>query len=173
MSCVTTLTHDFTRPCRKPGGVAELKVRPWVEPTTANGFALAASLATLSGAALDGWVKLYCDLKTGKAMSTGTTNRDNGSYFWAQQVDWKYNDLPTELIEDMSAMMKDNVHVAVKTNEGKYYLFGYNFGMMYQGAFDTGTALADAVATSSTFVGEEINFPVYRISQAVYDLLVQ
>jgi hypothetical protein len=171
--CVTTLTNDFTRPCRKHGGVAEIKVRPWVEPTTAAGFALTASLATLSGAALAGWIKLYCDLKTGKAMSTGTTNRENGSFFWAQQVDWKYLDLPVELIEDMADMMKNNVHVAVKTNEGKYYLFGYNYGMAYQGTFDTGTALADAVATTSTFVGEEINFPVYRISQTVYDLLDQ
>lgn len=171
-ACAVTLVNNFTRPCRTQGGIAEIKVAAWRDPATTTGFANTNATVTLTGTALTDWFTLYCETKTGKVSIAGATDRQAGTYSYTQTVEWKYNALTTELITEMPLLQKDNLHVAVKMNSGKYYLIGYRYGAMFTPAFDSGVAYTDSTAVTGAFVADENEYPVFEISQAVYDALV-
>ncbi len=169
MACALINTQPFD--CRDSfGGILELKVK--VLPADLTNTSVLSGVVTLTGAALTGWFVYDIEKDTGFLNDNATVNVQNGSLFYAQELNLIVNRLTAAKRNDLSVLAQNRLLFAVKDRNKIHWLAGYENGLdLTTGNSGTGTAAGDRSGYDLTFSGME-PAPILNMTLANYDILV-
>lgn len=169
MACA--LTGSQPRDCKDGvGGVKEVKIK--VLPSALTGYTLTSGVVTFAGAALSGWATYNFEKETANFVNTITHSEQNGTTFSDQTGVVMMNKLSARLNLELNLQAQNRLQIAVKYEDGTYFLFGYENGMyITTAAGESGTAFGDRNGYTINYVGKEKN-PSPNMSAASYDSLI-
>lgn len=167
MAC--TLISSFPFACRDSnGGALEMKVK--VFDSTLTGITETSGTVTMASSALTGWYTLYCAKQTASVDEDMALSVENGTVTYTQVVNFVFNKLQVAFRNELKNYAQNQLHIAVKDNNGVAWLFGYTRGMdLLTAKSSTGTAYTDRSGYVLAFNGMEPN-PMVAISN--YSALV-
>ena len=152
------------------GGIKEIKVR--VHPANLSNSSVVSGVITLSSSYLTGWFTYAMDKDIGFLNDNATVNVQNGSLFFAQELNLIVNKLEADKRNDLSVLAQNRLSFAVKDRNDEHWLSGYVNGLdLTTGNSGTGTAAGDRSGYDLTFSGMEPD-PILSMSLATYDSLV-
>lgn len=167
MACTLVLSRPLA--CKDGvGGVAEIKFHAL--PTSLSNYTLTSGVVTIAGSDLAEWFKYNLEKETASATFKYTSNAQNGTSFWDLALTIILNKTDTALANEIKSIGQSRLQVAVKFQDGTYWLFGYQNGMDLTTADGaSGTAFGDRNGFVLNFIGKEQEFP--NMSSATYDTL--
>lgn len=164
------LTAGYTFDCRDNlGGAKELKV---IEVANVVSMTLTAGVITaVANAEGKRWWKYRPAKDTAYGKSTLTTNVQNGTTYFAQEVGLAINKMQTAVRIELGNMARNQLYIVIKDANGKNWLYGYSNGMDNSGGESgTGTGPGDRNGYSLTFTGQEPD-DAYEMDEATYNSL--
>ena len=171
MSCA--LTKGFTLGCKEfAGGVKELKFKAF--PINIADYTIGANnVVTIAATSQTGWYKYELREEVASLTDTATANPQNATLFYTTEIKFFLENLNSDNSEELHLLAKNNLLVAVQTNAGKCFLVGLPRGADVTAiAAQTGTAFGDKYGYDVTIQYKDTH-PIYEITKATYDSLVQ
>ena len=151
MSCA--ITSGYALDCRDSiGGIQALYIN-----TVNNITAYTEASGTVSGITKTGvFYKYELEEENSFAQSVGTGNRQNGTFFFAQQVQAMFQKMKYQTRDLLETLAKNRLVIVVKDNNGKYWVYGKDKGLMVTtSTAATGTAKGDMNGYTVVFDGNE------------------
>jgi len=109
---------------------------------------------------------------TGDAKTSGAHARDAGTSSYTQTVSFPVNKMTTSVKQEIELLAKNRLLIIVEDNNGTYWLYGKNFGMMATTTESmTGVQLADRNGYMLTFECAEKGFETEVSSSIITGLL--
>lgn len=139
------------------GGVSQVKFYSLPSATTlAADYTLTSGVVTIASGSQNGWLVYDLELETASFTHKGTTNRGNGTFFCDEALTLIVNGMSAEMRNEIQAMGQGRFQVAVKMNNGTYWLAGYQNGLTAT-TIDggSGVALGDRNGYTFNLVGKE------------------
>lgn len=167
------LTSSIPVDCRDGvGGIEEIKFKELPSATTLTAdYTLTSGTITIASGSQTGWFLYDLRTETSNATETGTGNEQNGTWFYDQALSILLYKLSTKLQKEIQLLGQNRLQVAVKLNDGTYWLLGYANGMtVATSAATTGTAFGDHNGYTINLIGREKE-PAPNMSAATYDTL--
>lgn len=171
MACALTLSKPLD--CNDGvGGIVEVKFKVLPSSTTlAADYTLTSGVVTIAANSQTGWFLYNLELETAVANWTPTQNRANGTYHYVEALTIIINKMSAQMHNEIKLLGQNRLQVAVKTQDGTYWLYGYQNGMMITTvAGTTGTAMGDRNGYTLNFEGKE-SVPTPNMTSATYDTL--
>jgi hypothetical protein len=164
------LTGAQLRDCKDSvGGIKEVKIK--VLPDSLSAYTLTSGVVTIAAGGQSGWATYTFEKETGNFVSTITHNEQNGTTFDDQTGTIIMNKLSARLHNELKLLAQNRLQVAVKYQDGTYFLFGYENGMsLSTAAAESGTAFGDRNGYTINLVGKEKE-PAPNMSASTYDSL--
>ena len=164
------LSAGYTIDCKdNAGGAKEIKI---IEFNNVEEITVTAGVVTaVDNVTAKRWWSYKPARDTAFGKSTITSNQQNGTVFFAQEVSLAMNKMQTSLRTEVQALAQNIVLIAVKDANGKYWLYGYRNGMeVSAGESGTGTAMGDRNGYVITFTGAEPELEM-EIDEATWETL--
>src|SRR3990172_1894929 len=151
MAC--TLIGGIAADCRDSlGGIKQVKVKIWPGINTISTY--------------------FIESNTAMFTSNPTTNRQNGTLFYDEQLKIIFNKFSAKLRNEIHVLAQNRLLFSIKDWNDTHWLMGIDEGMMMEPSTSTsGTAKGDRNGSELTFKAEEKQAMV-TMTQAVYDTLV-
>lgn len=148
MACA--LTQGYTRKvCKDPSGIAEVLVGELANIAT---YTLTANVVTAFTLATGKQMWKYVQVPgVANFKCVGKGNAKNGGFGYDITGTMQIPEMSTLAQEETELLMKNNLFVIVKLQNGDYWEYGHEFGLDANPEGDTGTAMDD-------FKGDIINF---------------
>jgi hypothetical protein len=169
MSCA--LTQSLNLDCRDSfGGAKSVLV---VEYDNVTAYTLTAGVISAITKASGKFFRKYNLVAfTASANTAGAHDRAQGTSSYTQTVTFPINKMSTSVKDEIELLAKNRLLFIVEDNNGKYWLFGKDFGMMATTTESmTGTALSDRNGYMLTFESIEKAFEVEVSSSIITGLL--
>ncbi len=170
MACA--LTQDYTLGCRDSvGGIKTLHI---IEIDNVSGVTSAAGvISAIAKANNRRFYKYNLEQNTGEAMETFTDSRDNGTSFYAQEINFILNKLQATTRNEILLLAQNRLYMVVEDRNGKYWLYGYTNGLMRDGGkAGTGKASGDRNGYELKFTSEETSMAMEVNSGIIAGLIV-
>ena len=172
MAC--TLIGGIAADCRDSlGGIKQVKVKIWPGISTiATDFTITSGDVAIASGSRSTWYTYFIESNTAMFTSNPTTNRQNGTLFYDEQLKIIFNKFSAKLRNEIHVLAQNRLLFAVKDQNDTHWLMGVDEGMMMEPSTSTsGTAKGDRSGSELTFKAEEKQAMV-TMTQAVYDTLV-
>ena len=138
--------------------------------TLAADYTLSSGVVTIASGSQTDWYLYNLEKETATASQKQTGNAQNGTSFNDQSMTIILNKMDAAMQNEIKVLVQSRLQVAVKFNDGTYWLFGYQNGMDITTADgSTGTAFGDRNGYTISLVGKETGFP--NMSAATYATL--
>lgn len=170
MACA--LTQDYTIGCRDSiGGIRTLYL---IEIANVSGITSSAGVATAISKANNRRFYQYDLVKnTSEAMETFTDSRENGTTFYAQEIDFVLNKLQATSRNEIILLAQNRLMAVVEDRNGAFWLYGQVNGLMREGGkAGTGKAMGDRNGYELKFTGEETAMALSVSSGIIAGLII-
>lgn len=167
MSCL--LTSGISLGCRDQiGGVAEVYVGAYngTSMTIAIGTSSNAGQVTAFGGTTVSFYTFAVAQETSSFTETGEFSTENGTSFYTHTLELVIQKLSATYGAIVNTLGQGVWRVLVKTNNGEYYLLGFQNGMRVSAAESgAGKSLGDMSGSKITFQGKE-QYVAYQVTSS-------
>jgi len=153
MACA--LTQGYNLDCRE--GIGGLKEVYIIELANVSAITEASGIVTgITKATGKRFWKYSLVRETSSSTETITANTQNGTVYYAQQVQIILNKKQASVRNEVMLLAKNNLIIVAVENTGKAWLYGRVNGMtMDTGSLESGTAWGDRNGYTLPFTGQE------------------
>lgn len=149
------IIQGYTLDCRDSvGGIKSLHILERGNISSYTTSSGTVSSITKSGGSV--FFKYELEEENSNAQSVGTGNRQNGSFFFAQQVNAMFLKMTYQTRDKLRLLQKNRLVIIVEDNNGKYWVYGKDNGLMVTTSTGaSGTARGDMNGYTVVFDGNE------------------